>query len=1150
MPYFVFCYFLANLLPVYTVREPVRGHTFKIVTMQPNFTLMNSRLSLFRLFLILGFLQLGIFQTVAQSLERNNDSKRPAPTAQQIEQKVLLSQRSPANTLPLTQNDVGSVTYGDALDQPRTEAICSVYTGTLSSTDPSLTSGRLNRNGVASSCATPKVCPGNFAAGTTFYYQTHTFTNPLNVSQCLTVTHQNTGSAGLPHLSIHNGPFNPANICTNYLADYGSSPAVGASVTFTFTIPANATITLVVTTTAANTFGAYSITLDGCQPLCSGTPAPGNTISSANPVCAGVNFTLSLQNATTGAGVTYQWQSATSAAGPWTNITGATNSTATVNQLAATFYRCQVTCQGTSTGTSNPLQVTMNPPLSCYCLPPPSNCTDNDVITRVRLSTLDNSSGCSAGPPPGYTSYTGTVAAPIVFSGAANPITVNTPTIWSENVSVWIDYNVNGQFEANEYTNIGSNAGNGGVITNNINIPATALTGVTRMRVRVRFGTTALTSAQACSAFTFGETEDYNVNIQPCVPGSFTSQPASTSVTCGGNATFSVAAVGSLLTYTWQYRTSATGTWIDITNGGVFGGATTSTLTLTNVPGSFNGYQFRALMRGGCTAVDFSNAGTLTVNPIVPVVNPASATICTGTTQTLTLTNSVSAPTTGIFVASAGLPLAIPDNTPVGTTASVAVSGIPAGVLVTNVAVKFTMTHTWVGDMIMNLRAPNGQVLNLIGLLNNGQGLNSTANFTNTVVDSLSTTPMSGAPAPRTGTYRADRYGVGTNLNPIATTTSFWAPLLTTLNGNWTLGLSDLGPGDFGNLISWEIQISYVAPVFAQGTWTASPATPNTMFTDAAATIAYTGAPATTIYVKPTVNTSYSVSFTTPTPCQSAVTTIPVNVTNPVVGLAVAPATRAVCLGGSTTFNATVTSGGPITYQWERSIDGGLTYSAITGATSATLTISGVTQNMTGYRYRVVATAAPCGSVTSNVATLTVNALPVVTISAPVVRLVPGRTTTITATSTPPAAPNGWSWTYNGGAIPGTTNTQVVNIDQLGSYQATVVDVNGCTNKSNSLIISAEATDKLWIYPNPTVNGAFQVRLYFGGDLAEKRVVTIYNPLGQVIESREFTLVRGTAPYQRMDFNLGGGATAKGAYVVKVAHQYTGKVISGIILVQ
>jgi len=874
---------------------------------------------------------------------------------------------------------------------------------------------------------------------------------------------------------------------------------------------------------------------------CSGTPVPGNTLSSVPASCPGTAFTLSLQNTISFAGITYQWQAATSAAGPWTDITGATASTLVTTQTTPTFYRCNVTCSG-NTGVSTPLQVAINLPTNCYCAAS-AGTTAGEKISRVRYLLIDNSSTSTAG----YENFLN-ISTP-AFLGVSSPITVNISSAFAaDQILVWIDFNQNGSF-TDPGEAVYASATGFGPHTGNITIPATALQGNTRMRVRLH-DTSLGPNNTPCGNASWGQVEDYTVNIQTCIPATFSTQPASTSVLCGGNTTFSVTAAGSIPAYGWQFRTSASAPWQDITNSGVYSGASTNTLTITGTTSAMNGYQYRALLTGACAALDYSQPATLTVTPPTPVVSPASASICNGSIQMLTLTNSVSAPTTAIFAASTGLPLAIPDNTPVGTTASVSVSGIPAGVLVTNVAVKFTMTHTWVGDLIMNLRAPNGQVLNLIGLLNNGQGLNNTANFTNTVVDSLSVTPMSGAPAPRTGTYRADRYGVGTNLNPIATTTGFWAPLLTTLNGNWTLGLSDLGPGDFGNLISWEIQISYVAPVFAQGTWTASPATPNTMFTDAAATIPYTGAPATTIYVKPTVNTSYSVSFTTPTPCQSAVTTIPVNVTNPVVGLAVAPATRAVCLGGSTTFNATVTSGGPITYQWERSIDGGLTYSAITGATSATLTISGVTQNMTGYRYRVVATAAPCGSVTSNVATLTVNALPVVTISAPVVRLVPGRTTTITATSTPPAAPNGWSWTLNGGAIPGTTNTQVVNIDQLGSYQATVVDVNGCTNKSNSLIISAEATDKLWIYPNPTVNGAFQVRLYFGGDLAEKRVVTIYNPLGQVIESREFTLVRGTAPYQRMDFNLGGGATAKGAYVVKVAHQYTGKVISGIILVQ
>ena len=458
------------------------------------------------------------------------------------------------------------------------------------------------------------------------------------------------------------------------------------------------------------------------------------------------------------------------------------------------------------------------------------------------------------------------------------------------------------------------------------------------------------------------------------------------------------------------------------------------------------------------------------------------------------------------------------------------------------------MTHTWVGDLVMNLKAPNGQTLNLIAALNGGTGSNSTANFTNTVIDSLSTTALSGAPAPRTGTFRADKF-TATIPTLTPTTTNSWLPLLSALNGNWTLGMCDIGGGDIGILTSWEIQISYVAPVFAQGVWTASPAAPNTMFTDAAATVPYTGTPATTIYVKPAANTTYSVQFTTPGGCTSSVANIPVTVSQPVAGLNVSPLTRAVCVGGATSFSATTTGGSPLTYQWAMSSDGGTTYTNISGATSATLSLTAVTQAMNGRKYRVTATAGPCGSVTSTtVGTLTVNPLPVVTISAPMVKLTPGRTTTITANSNPPAAANGYSWTLNSSAIPGTGNSQTVNIDQLGTYQVTATDVNGCVNKSNQLTITAEGSDRLWIYPNPTA-GAFQVRLYYSGERSEKRVVTLFNSIGQAVESKEFVLVAGSPAYLQMNFDL-GGATAKGPYVVKVANLYNGRVVSGIVMVQ
>lgn len=887
----------------------------------------------------------------------------------------------------------------------------------------------------------------------------------------------------------------------------------------------------------------FPFTIDYTTGACSGTPNPGNTLPATSNVCAGTNFTLTLQNLTPGSGVTYQWQSAPAAAGPWTNISGATSSSYTATMAATTYYRCNVTCSG-NTGTSTAAVVNLNAPSACYCVPPTTNCSLDDEILNVTLGTLNNSSsGCSGA---GYSNYTA-LTAPTVYSGANNPIRVTVGPGGSENAGVWIDYNKNGQFEVSEFTYLG--AISGGTLSANIAIPTTATSGTTRMRVRVKFSTPVLTGSDACAAYTYGETEDYTVDIQPCVPVTITTQPASATVTCGNNASFTVATTGTLPVYSWEYRPNASSAWFAVTNGGVYSGASTTTLTLTGISAAYSGYQYRAVVVGGCSATDVSQVATLTVNPLVPVVTPASATICSGAVQQLSLTNTVAEPTTVTFNASSGLPLSIPDGDETGIlTSPVAVSGIPAGSVIKNVSVRFTMTHTWVGDIVMNLKAPNNQVLNLVGLLDNGGGLNSTANFTNTIVDSLSTTPMSGAPAPRTGTFRADRFTVGAGALGVApTTTNFWAPLLSTMNGNWTLAFSDLGTGDVGTLTAWSISITYVAPNFAQGVWTASPSTPNTMFTDAAATVAYTGTPVTTIYVKPAVNTNYQVSFTTSTPCTSSTTTVPVNVSNPATALTVTPATRAVCLGGSTTFTASVATGNPLAYQWQVSTDGGLTYNNISGATSATLTVSGVTATMSGNRYRFVVTSAPCAAVTStSIGTLTVNPLPVVSVTASRLSIYPGITSIITASSNPAAS--SYSWTYNGSPIPRTVDKDTVNIDELGTYTVSATSAAGCVSSAPATItIGAEASDKLWIYPNPN-QGAFQVRLYYVGTPSEKRVINIYNSAGQLVVSKEFDMTNLTSPYLRTDFNL--GPDAKGTYVVKVIDKYTGRIVSGLVVIQ
>jgi hypothetical protein len=66
-------------------------------------------------------------------------------------------------------------------------------------------------------------------------------------------------------------------------------------------------------------------------------------------------------------------------------------------------------------------------------------------------------------------------------------------------------------------------------------------------------------------------------------------------------------------------------------------------------------------------------------------------------------------------------------------------------------------------------------------------------------------------------------------------------------------------------------------------------------------------------------------------------------------------------------------SGNAITYQWQVSTDAGSTWANVSGATSPTLSLSGLTTADNGKRYRCVLSATGASSVNSNSATLTVS---------------------------------------------------------------------------------------------------------------------------------------------------------------------------------
>jgi hypothetical protein len=116
------------------------------------------------------------------------------------------------------------------------------------------------------------------------------------------------------------------------------------------------------------------------------------------------------------------------------------------------------------------------------------------------------------------------------------------------------------------------------------------------------------------------------VTAAPVAPG-ITVHPADQNITAGQDASFSVTAAGTSLSYQWRRSTDGGSTFADMA------AATNATLNLTAVPLGDNGHQFQVVV-SNITGSITSNAATLTVNSAqtAPLftTHPASVSITEG----------------------------------------------------------------------------------------------------------------------------------------------------------------------------------------------------------------------------------------------------------------------------------------------------------------------------------------------------------------------------------------------------------------------------------------------------------------------------------------------------------------------------------------
>ena len=149
---------------------------------------------------------------------------------------------------------------------------------------------------------------------------------------------------------------------------------------------------------------------------------------------------------------------------------------------------------------------TTPPPTVAYCASKGTSVA-YEFIDYVKLGTIARTSGADAG----Y--YNGTALSTSVAAGSAQTVSFSAGfagTAYTEYVKVYIDYNQNGVFtDAGELVVNAAGSTSTAIRTGSFTVPTSAKGGATRLRV-VLSDNSATTS---CGTYSYGETEDYTVNI-------------------------------------------------------------------------------------------------------------------------------------------------------------------------------------------------------------------------------------------------------------------------------------------------------------------------------------------------------------------------------------------------------------------------------------------------------------------------------------------------------------------------------------------------------------------------------------------------------------------------------------------------------------
>ena len=522
-------------------------------------------------------------------------------------------------------------------------------------------------------------------------------------------------------------------------------------------------------------------------------------------------------------------------------------------------------------------------------------------------------------------------------------------------------------------------------------------------------------------------------------------QPTNPSAICSGSggATFTVELTATStgpFSYVWEeYNNSS---WATVSNGGIYSGANTNSLQLTNPTSALNGYKYRVKVTGACSpSVTSDGLATLTVNNPQPVsVSIVSDlnNVCAGTSVTFTAT-----PTNGgaspIYqwkrgASNVGTGLSTYTYSPTNgdiiscvlTSSATCISGSPATsgdiTMVVNpnlpvsVSISGSSASVCSGTSVTYTATPtNGGATPSYQWKVNGSNVGSdqtTYSYSPTSGDAVTCVLTSNALC-ATGNP-ATSNSVSTTVNPnLPVSVSISGSSASVCSGTSVTYTATPTNGGATPSYQWKVNGSNVGT--NQTTYSYSPTSGDavTCVLTSNATCA-TGNPATSNSVSTTVNPNLPVS------------------------VSISGSSASVCSGTSVTYTATPTNGGATpSYQWK--VNG-----SNVGTNQTTYSYSPTSGDAVTCVLTSNATCATGNPATSNSVSTTVNPnLPVsVSISGSSASVCSGTSVTYTATPTNGGATPSYQWKVNGSNV-GTNQTTY-------SYSPTSGDAVTCVLTSNA----------------------------------------------------------------------------------------------------